>query len=127
MKRGAFLALSRWLGGLTPPKITAVYLSCSILWLALVQLVMGRSYERPQHPWYWVSWSVDALGVACTATIVYFLCARLEARHLASEDRIREQAARDGLTGLYNRQAFDELLVQSLQHAKRHGESLVVM
>ena len=34
---------------------------------------------------------------------------------------------RDGLTGLYNRGYFDEVLPQALGHARRHHESLSLL
>ncbi|UFS71335.1 EAL domain-containing protein [Geomonas sp. RF6] len=117
---------ARCFSRLTPAKITAAYLICSSLWLMLVHTMIRRTlYPRPL--WGWVSLLVDALGVLCTAIIVYYLCDRLDARHVATEKRIREQASRDGLTGLYNRQAFDELLLQSVEHARRHQEAVAVL
>jgi len=120
------LPLLRCFNRLTPIKITTAYAISSTAWLVLVHsLIKERFY--PRHLWSWAHLVVDALGVVCTAAIVYFLCRRLEARHVATEAAIREQASRDGLTGLYNRQAFEEFLLQAVEHAKRHGEAVALL
>jgi len=127
MIRGKVSKFFNWVGGLTPPAITAIFLFGSISWLLLAalffdRLLAGRPELRP-----WASAALDALGVLSMAAIIYLLSAKIQARYLASEEAIREQAAHDGLTGLYNRQAFDDLLVQSIEYAKRHKESLALL
>jgi diguanylate cyclase (GGDEF)-like protein len=42
-------------------------------------------------------------------------------------EQARQRMVRDGLTGLYNRGYFDEVLPQALGHARRHGESLSLL
>ncbi len=42
-------------------------------------------------------------------------------------DRIKDLAIRDGLTGLYNRRAFDDLLVQTLAQQDRQGGALSLL
>ena len=127
MMRGKLSNFFGWLGDLSPSAITAIYLFSSLCWL----LLAGRSFDRllvnrPElRPL--ASTALDILGVFSMAAIVFLLSAKTQARHRASEQQVREQAARDGLTGLYNRQAFDELLLQSIEHGKRHRESLALL
>jgi diguanylate cyclase (GGDEF)-like protein len=54
------------------------------------------------------------------------LRARLEEISLLQE-KLSEQAIRDGLTGLYNRRYLDETLPRDLARAKREGYSLAVV
>jgi diguanylate cyclase (GGDEF)-like protein len=42
-------------------------------------------------------------------------------------EQARQRMVRDGLTGLYNRGYFDEVLPQALGHARRHHESLSLL
>ena len=42
-------------------------------------------------------------------------------------EQVRQRMVRDGLTGLYNRGYFDEVLPQALGHARRHRESLSLL
>jgi diguanylate cyclase (GGDEF)-like protein len=42
-------------------------------------------------------------------------------------ERLRETAVRDGLTGLYNRRAFDDFLPQALARQDRQGGSLALL
>jgi len=42
-------------------------------------------------------------------------------------EQARQRMVRDGLTGLYNRGYFDEVLPQALGHARRHKESLSLL
>jgi len=42
-------------------------------------------------------------------------------------DQFREEALRDGLTGLYNRKAFDQRIVKGLEAFNNGGESFVMM
>lgn len=42
-------------------------------------------------------------------------------------EQARQRMVRDGLTGLYNRGYFDEVLPQALGHARRHQESLSLL
>ena len=127
MIRGKASGFFRWLGGLTPAATTAIYLLSSLCWVLLAGLLFDRLFaDRPELRWL-AAFTLDILGVFSMAAIVYLLIATVQARHLASERRIREQAARDGLTGLYNRQAFDEFVNQAIGYAKRHQESLVLL
>lgn len=50
-----------------------------------------------------------------------------EAKVLALQDLLREQAIRDGLTGLFNRRYMDETLDRELILAQRHGSSVSVV
>lgn len=50
--------------------------------------------------------------------------ARLEAAVRAANDRLREWAIRDGLTGLYNHRHFQELLRNELARAERYDQPL---
>ena len=117
--------LFSWLGGLTPAALAAIYLFGSICWLLMANLVLDRLL-RPEQ-WPKASAFLDALGLLSMAAIIYLLNAKIQARHLASEEHIRNQAAHDGLTGLYHRQAFDEMVAQAIEHAKRHKESLALL
>jgi len=127
MIRSKMSNLFTWIGGLTPPAITAIYLFCSICWLLLAALAFDRLLGGQPELRIWAFASLDALGVLSMAALIYLLSAKIRSRHLANEQIIREQAAHDGLTALYNRQAFDELLAQSLEHARRHKESLALL
>jgi diguanylate cyclase (GGDEF)-like protein len=40
---------------------------------------------------------------------------------------LRQQASRDGLTGLYNRRAFDEVLAKAIERWKTHAESITLL
>jgi diguanylate cyclase len=127
MIRGKVSNFFNWIGGLSPSAITAIYLFSGLVWLLLTNLFFDRIFaDRPELRTL-ATYSLDLLGVFSMAAIVFALSAKIEARHLASELRIREQAARDGLTGLYNRQAFDEFLTQSVEYAKRRKESLALL
>ncbi|HBG06777.1 MAG: diguanylate cyclase [Geobacteraceae bacterium GWC2_58_44] len=127
MIRGKVSDFFRWIGGLTPASITAIYLFSSLCWLFLAGVFFDRMFaDRPElRPL--ASVSLEILGAFSMAAIVYFLTATMQARHQASERRVREQASRDGLTGLYNRQAFDGFLTQSIGYAKRHRETLALL
>jgi diguanylate cyclase len=127
MIRGRVSHFLSWLGGLTPAALTAIYLFGSVCWLLLAGLVLNRLLAGRAELWHRASAALDALGVLSMAAIIYLLNAKIQARHLASEEIIRKQAAHDGLTGLFNRQAFDELMAQSIEHAKRHKESLALL
>jgi len=127
MNRGKVSRFFRWIGGLTPAALTAIYLFASICWLLLANFILEQLLVEQPGLWPRASATVDALGVLSMAAIIYLLNAKIQVRHLASEKAIREQAAHDGLTGLYNRQAFDEMMAQSLEHAKRHKESLALL
>jgi len=127
MIRGKVSNFFSWIGGLSPAAITAIYLLSSLCWLLLAGELFDRLLADQPGLRPLASQALDILGVVSMALIVYFLSATIQARHRASEQRIREQAARDGLTGLYNRQAFDDLLAQSVEHAKRHHESLALL
>jgi diguanylate cyclase len=127
MVRAKLHDISSWLGGLTPAATTAIYLFSSLCWLLLTWQLFDRLFtDRPELRTL-ASLSLDLFGVVSMAAIVYLLSAKAEARHRASEQRIREQAARDGLTGLYNRQAFDGFLLQSVEYAKRHRENVALL
>jgi two-component system, cell cycle response regulator len=51
----------------------------------------------------------------------------LEARLLQSLAQVQELAVRDGLTGLYNRRAFDQRLADEVQRAARYWRPLSLM
>ena len=124
MIRGKVSGFFNWIGDLTPAAITAVFLASSLCWLFLADLVLDRVLaDRPELRMLAVSW-LDLLGVFSMAAIIYLLSTKIQSRHLSSEQRIREQAARDPLTGLYNRQAFEDFLTQSIHYARRHQEYL---
>jgi len=127
MIRGTLKRIFRWIGGLTPPALTAIYLFGSLCWLLLADLVLYRLLAGRLGFWPRASALLDGLGVLSMAGIIYLLSAKIAERHRINEQLIREQAAHDGLTGLYNRQAFEEMMVQAVEHAKRHKESLALL
>lgn len=51
----------------------------------------------------------------------------LAVANLRLRDSLRNQAIRDGLTGLFNRRYFEEAAERELSRAKRHGRPLVFM
>lgn len=51
----------------------------------------------------------------------------LAVANLRLRDSLRNQAIRDGLTGLFNRRFFEEAAERELSRAKRHGRPLVFM
>jgi diguanylate cyclase len=116
-----------WLDSLTPPAMTAIYLFSSLCWVFIAGLLFDRLFSENRELRILAALSLDIFGVLSMAIIVYLLSSKAEARHRASEQRIREQASRDGLTGLYNRQAFDEFLMQSVEYAKRHREVVALL
>ena len=127
MIRGKVSHFFSWIGGLTPLALTAIYLFGSICWLLLADLLLGWLLAGRPGLLQWASAAVDALGVLSMAAIIYLLSAKIQARHQATQKLIRQQASHDGLTGLFNRQAFEEMMAQSLEHAKRHKESLALL
>jgi diguanylate cyclase (GGDEF)-like protein len=127
MTEGKVLKIFRWIGGLSPAATTAIYLVSSLCWVLLADLLFDLFLANRPELRTLASLSLELLGVLSMSAIVYFLTSTILARHLASERSIREQAARDGLTGLYNRQAFDGLLNQAISYAKRGRESLAVL
>jgi diguanylate cyclase len=124
--RSLSISLER-LGRLSPAAITAVYLFGSLCWLSLASVAFDRMFAGNADLRRLASWTLDILGVLCMGGIVYLLSSKLEARHRATERDIREHAARDGITGLYNRQAFDTFLLQSVEYAKRHRENIALL
>jgi len=127
MIRGKLSQLRSWIGGLSPAALTAIFLFGSVCWLLMADWVLFHQLQGQPELWPEVTAVVDGLGVLTMAGIIYLLSSKIQARHLANERQIREQAAHDGLTGLFNRQAFDELMAQSLEHAKRSKESLALL
>ena len=127
MIRGKLCNFTRWIGRLSPASVTSIYLFISLCWLLLAGLLFDRLFaDRPElRPL--ASVFLEILGVFSMAAIIYFLTFIMQSRHLASEQLIRAHAARDGLTGLYNRQAFDEFLAQGVEYAKRHKEALALL
>ena len=127
MDGGMFGKLRNWFGRLSPATVTSIYIFASICWLLLAYLFFDLVLA--DHPRLKpLAWSgVELLGVLTMAAIIYLLTARIEARHKASELSIREQAVRDGLTGLYNRQAFDDFLAQSIEFARRRHETVALL
>ncbi|MBJ6727873.1 putative bifunctional diguanylate cyclase/phosphodiesterase [Geomesophilobacter sediminis] len=117
----------RWIGSLTPRAITTAYAVTSCSWLIWARIAIGWVSGRNPRLHSLLDLYLELLGLLVTSVIVYVLCSRLEKRHVLSETRLREEASRDVLTGLFNRGAFDEFLFQSLGHAERHQEALAVM
>jgi diguanylate cyclase len=113
--------------GISPAWFAAIFLIASTAWLVLADLVLGRLLSGRPELWPRATALLDGLGVVTMAVIIFLLSSRIEKRHLVAERLIREQAAHDGLTGLLNRQAFDELMAQALEHAKRSKESLALL
>lgn len=84
-----------------------------------------RSGER------WTEWSdlyLDGSGRAQVLAVGRDVTDRQDAemRLAASEERYRELALRDALTGLANRRLLDELVTSALARARRDGHRLVV-
>ena len=127
MDGGRVGRLFKWVEGLSPAAVALIFVFSSLCWLLLAHLVFNRLLVDRFEVQYLALTALELLGVAAMAVIVYLLSEKIEARHLASELSIREQAVRDGLTGLYNRQAFDDFLAQSLEYAKRRRESLALL
>ena len=127
MIRGMMLNFFRWIARLSPSSITAIYLFLSLCWLFLAGMAFDRLFaDRPDlRPL--ASTFLEVLGAFSMAVIIYYLTSINQARHRAAEERIREQASRDGLTGLYNRQAFDEFVARALDYAKRHHATLAIL
>ncbi|GFO55850.1 hypothetical protein GMSM_28570 [Geomonas sp. Red276] len=117
----------QWLGKLSPAAITSVYLFSSLCWILIATFTIDRLLAGRPELRAWAETVLELLGVFSMGLIVYILTSISQARHRASEARIREQAARDGLTSLFNRQAFDEFLLQSVEYAKRHRESFALL
>lgn len=79
------------------------------------------NYENPHY--------IRAFIVAL-ATILYVSAAigtHLAQRYRRSEDRIREQAITDGLTGLYNYRHFSEQLEVEFERARRYRHKLALI
>ncbi|HBA90024.1 MAG TPA: GGDEF-domain containing protein [Geobacter sp.] len=127
MERGRIGRWFHWVEGLSPAAVTAIYIFASFLWLLAAEFLFDRLLASRPELRPLASTALEALGVVAMAVIIYLLAAKIQARHQASERAIREYAARDGLTGLYNRQAFDDLLLQSIEWAKRRRETLALL
>jgi diguanylate cyclase (GGDEF)-like protein len=79
------------------------------------------NFENPQY--------IMAFNVAL-ATILYVSAAigtHLSGRYRESEERIREQAITDGLTGLYNYRHFSEQLEVEFERARRYRHQLCLV
>ena len=122
-----FGKLMKWMEGLSPAAVSFIFVLSSLVWLLLAHLVFDRVLAGRFEARYLALTALELIGVAAMAMIVYLLSEKIETRHLASELSIREQAVRDGLTGLYNRQAFDDFLAQSIEFARRRRESLALL
>jgi diguanylate cyclase (GGDEF)-like protein len=62
------------------------------------------------------SWAAETLGHALSLSLT----------NLELRVSLREQAVRDGMTGLYNRRYFDDVLPHELARAQRTGDNLVL-
>jgi diguanylate cyclase (GGDEF)-like protein len=62
------------------------------------------------------SWAAETLGHALSLSLT----------NLELRVSLREQAVRDGMTGLYNRRHFDDALPHELARAQRTGDNLVL-
>ena len=62
------------------------------------------------------SWAAETLGHALSLSLT----------NLELRVSLREQAVRDGMTGLYNRRHFDDALPHELARAQRNGDNLVL-
>lgn len=74
----------------------------------------------------WLSglWVIVTMGLtAMTIVLVYRLASRLE----AGEERLREMAMTDPLTGVYNRRAVFELLTSEIERTRRQKSRLGVV
>jgi diguanylate cyclase (GGDEF)-like protein len=78
-------------------------------------LVDNRYNERPIDPA-----ELDDLSTLANLAAVAVERARLH-------ERIRAMAERDGLTGLFNRRRFDELLPQLVAESRQHGDALALL
>jgi diguanylate cyclase len=116
-----------WLGRLSPSTITAAYLLSSLCWLFIAGAIFDRVFARDPELRRIAFWSLDILGVLTMGVIIYLLTSKLESRHRATEQAILDHAARDAVTGLYNRQAFDDLLIQTVEFGKRHRENVALL
>ncbi|WP_026841680.1 putative bifunctional diguanylate cyclase/phosphodiesterase [Citrifermentans bremense] len=126
MGRVGIRRLFSWIGGLSPAAISSIFAFSSLSWLLLAHLLF-RSIFVDRELTYLALSILELFGVATMTVIVYLLTEKSEARHRAIELSIREQTIRDGLTGLYNRQAFDDFLAQSIEYAKRRRESVALL
>jgi len=111
----------------TPAAATTVYLVASLCWLGLAYLVLDQLFAHRPDLRHFAAALLDLMGVGAMSAIVYLLTARMRTQHQASSRRIREQAARDPLTALYNRQAFDDFFHQAIGSARRNGEALALL
>ncbi|MBJ6802530.1 putative bifunctional diguanylate cyclase/phosphodiesterase [Geomonas propionica] len=127
MDGGTLGKLRNWFGSLSPATVACIYILASICWLLFAHLLFDLLFAGRPHLEHLASGGLELLGVLTMAAIIYLLNAKIEARHRASELSIKEQAVRDGLTGLYNRQAFDDFLAQSIVFAKRRSESVALL
>ncbi len=88
---------------------------------------------RHQIPGNGLDWRVEALtAMLVVASSVWFAIAssyisNLRARLGGSLKHIAALATHDGLTGLWNRRQFDQMLEAAVKHAERHGSALCVV
>ena len=135
-----------WLDGVTPslsgvPR-RVVYFSAAIVLAqgAPLALMLTRAYEDdrlhwtniaagPLAHWHWLSseWLADQMAYAWLMVVSTSVMAGLGALLGAQEDRLRELAAIDSLTGLINRRTFSHRLGQELARAQRYNRALSLL
>lgn len=88
-------------------------------------VLMHQSGALPEQM---VQFRILMLGVAnlCGAFMGYQL-ERVQRAHFLESRRLLEVAARDGLSGLFNRRRFDEHLANCWNYAQRDGKLLAVL
>ena len=86
--------------------------------------VISRSSVPPEL----FQFRVVMLGIAViTGAFMGYQLERLQRAHFLESRRLLEAAARDGLSGLFNRRRFDEHLANCWNYAQRDGKLLAVL
>ncbi len=100
-------------------------LRISLLSAAIYLFMLGRNGVVPPEVIHY-KWLLVVVATVASAAMGLQL-ERLRRAHFLESRRLLEAAARDGLTGLFNRRRFDEHIDNCWGHAQRDGKLLAVL
>ena len=94
-----------------------------------LHIVVGLAHQTIYADWRREAWVIGSLNLALcviTMSLVVFLAHALKRRTIAEHDRAI-MATTDGLTGICNRQRFDELLENEWRRVQRTRTSIALL